>query len=365
MGYEKDTILIVDDEKHIRDIISLYLKKEGFNVVVAENGQEAFDKAKEIKPIVILSDSMMPIMDGRDFCQKVKADQEIKNTMFVMLTGKTELNDKLEGFDIGADEYLTKPFNNQELMAKVKSYVKIGKLQRELKEKNNQLQDLDKLKNDLTHMIVHDMKTPISGILLSLEILFDSSNDSFTEDQRMFLMNCKSSAGELYHMVLNLLDISQIEEGKLELNKVDFSLKEVFEKLQFELSYAAQQRNLELDFDIEGADIVVNGDKDILKRVIMNMVTNGLKHTYKGNVSMVAKKIDDKIEIGVKDSGEGIPEDQQKIIFEKFSQVKTSMTQINDTGLGLTFCKLAVEAHDSSLKVSSVLDEGSYFYFQI
>ena len=124
---KNNTILVVDDEKHIVDILSLYLKKEGYRVFTAENGQEGLNIAKQEDPLIIISDSMMPIMDGLEFCNKLKADESLKHIFFILLTGKTTTEDKIIGLNTGADEYLTKPFNNKEVLARINAFMRISK----------------------------------------------------------------------------------------------------------------------------------------------------------------------------------------------------------------------------------------------
>ncbi|HAR63480.1 MAG: hypothetical protein DKM50_09380 [Candidatus Margulisiibacteriota bacterium] len=358
-----EKILIVDDEKHIRDVLSLYLKREGYCILSAENGKEGLEITRRERPSIIISDSMMPVMDGLEFCMQVKKDSELKDTIFIMLTGKNTTDDSIEGLDIGVDEYLTKPFNNKEIVARVNAFSRICKLTRELKEKNQKLEQLDKLKNDLTHMIIHDMKTPISGIMLTIDILLDISfTSNLDADQKKFLMNCRLNVKELLNMVMNLLDITKMEEGKMELDLEQFDSRQLVEELMTELNHLFEERKLKvvLDFPSEGMETFA--DISIIKRVMMNLLTNAIKHTPRaGTITVLFSRTEDAVSIGVRDTGEGIPEEFQKTIFEKFSKLTTKMTQKYDTGLGLTFCKLAMEAHRGTIGLVSELSKGSTF----
>ena len=175
-----DTILVVDDGELIREMVTSILLEEEFNVFSASDGQEGLSKAREVMPDLIISDMEMPVMDGLEFCRKVKEDETLKEIFFMVFTSDKDVEKKIESLSIGADDYIQKTFTEEELLAKVKANLRIRKLQTELIEKNQQLkaareaaEEATQAKSEFLANMSHEIRTPMNGILGFSELLLE------------------------------------------------------------------------------------------------------------------------------------------------------------------------------------------------
>lgn len=199
---EKDKILIVEDEKDTRFILSKLLSKNGYEAIVAKNGSEALDLLKEHTPKVILADWTMPIMDGVELCNRVKSNADHKLIYYIILTARTSLNDRIKGLDLGADDFLLKPIENQELLARIRTGVRIHNLQQELRSIER-----SKVSVEMACAIGHEMNNPLSSLIISLqnieEELSDLNRNSVTEDFSII----KKSIDRIKGLVNNLVGL--------------------------------------------------------------------------------------------------------------------------------------------------------------
>lgn len=203
---DKDTILIVEDEKDTRFILSKLLSKNGYEAVVAKNGAEALEILNEIKPKVILADWTMPIMDGVELCNRVKSDSDKKLIYYIILTARTSLNDRIKGLDLGADDFLLKPIENQELLARIRTGVRIHNLQNELREIER-----SKVSVEMACAIGHEMNNPLSSLIISLKNIEDelaaSQKTSVDED----LTIIRKSLDRIKYLVNNLVGLKNAD----------------------------------------------------------------------------------------------------------------------------------------------------------
>lgn len=221
---------------------------------------------------------------------------------------------------------------------------------------------LEKLRDDLTHMIVHDLKNPLTGIVTAIEIVEKGMVGPVTEKQKESLQLASINTKKLSNLIMDLLDIKKIEEHRLELQKKEIKVDELIKSLSW-IKNLARREGKQMDFQIEeGA--VLSVDKNLIVRVLENLLTNAIKHTPRGgNISLNAKKIKDSILFEVIDTGEGIPKEYHNRVFDRFFKVESQTLKTNiDTGLGLTFCKMVVEAHEGTIGVESEVGKGSRFY---
>jgi PAS domain S-box-containing protein len=224
---------------------------------------------------------------------------------------------------------------------------------------------LEKLRDDLTNMIVHDLKNPLTGISSTVELFLAGMIGQLTEEQRKFIGNIQVSSKKLLNLIMDLLQVSKMEESALPLQKSAFPAGSLRPNFNW-LDLGAQRENKQLELDLP-ADLNVTADQNILTRVIENLVGNALKHTPAGGkVTLKASRQGNRDLFEVIDNGEGIPAEFLPRIFDKFFKVESSTLKSKiDTGLGLTFCKLAVEAHGGEIGVESTVGQGSRFYFYL
>jgi len=229
--------------------------------------------------------------------------------------------------------------------------------------RRKEIEALDKVKDDLTHMIVHDLRTPLTSLLAGLQTLEPSEQD------REILDISIAGGNTLLGMINDLLDISKMEEGLLTLDRTEFSFAELVEEAFRQVSWLADDKGLDLRADIPPELMPLNADMEKLRRVLVNLLGNAVKFTpAKGHITVTARVDATKKEVivGVSDTGEGIPKEAFERIFQKFGQVETRKAgKTKSTGLGLTFCKLAIEAHGGHIWVESEPGQGSTFFFTL
>ncbi len=224
---------------------------------------------------------------------------------------------------------------------------------------------LEELRDNLTHMIVHDLKNPLTGIVSAVELIDSGSLGPVSDDQKKILGTARIGYKKLTNMIMDLLDINKMENASLRLSLTSFSGADLIKSLDWTNQLAAKE-NKTLVFAVEGG-LAVRADKNLIVRVMENLITNAVKHTPEGGQIDVAVRQDGRqLLFEVSDTGEGIPRQYLSRVFDKFFKVESQQLKTKiDTGLGLTFCKMAVEAHGGSIAVESEPGRGSRFYFRL
>ncbi len=366
------TILVVDDEPANIHVLMGTLK-DSYAILAATNGQKALALAvKNPQPHLILLDIMMPEMDGYKVCQKLKENPDTCDIPVIFITAMTEIGDKTKGFELGAVDYITKPFDPREVEVRVKTHIalKVAKEEiehqhLELKENYLALQEAENARDSLTHMIVHDMRTPLSGIQGYIDIILMLHKDKLEDNILLDLRRAKSNTSKLIEMVSSLLDLNRLESGQMPIdlkeNDLVKTVRDAFDILGAQVDYVT------LVFEPKEAEIFGTFDSDLVKRIIVNLLSNAIKFTPKGDKVIVeVNKSENELEISIMDSGPGIPEALQEKIFEKFGQADLKKEHKGySSGIGLAFCKLAVEAHGGQIGVQSEEGKGSKFIFSL
>ena len=372
---QEPKILIVEDNRENIDLLVYFLRPQGYNLITATNGAKGLELVKKERPDIILLDIMLPKMDGFEVCERLKKDDSTKYIPIIMITALKDLKDKLRALQVGADDFITKPFENVELLARVKSLLRIKeyhdeleRTNRELANKNESLLRMDQFKEELINLIVHDMKNPLFVIQGNLQMMSMSLNNLSPDYIKKYTQRIERSSQQLLRMVVNLLDISRIEEGTMVLKKdmVDFN-KIVEEIVQRVKEYPENaQKEIKLDLDRNISDMIF--DKSVIERVAENMINFATNNAVEeGVVTLVTKKLNStKIQFTVHDNGTQIPKKFHDKIFEKFSQaeIKKDGHRV-ERALGLTFCKMAVEAHKGSMCLDLDNPIGNRFILEI
>ncbi len=362
-------ILIVDDAaENIRTLTSILSSK--YKISAATSGKRALEITAENKDFdIFLLDIMMPGMDGIELCRQLKSQSEFADIPVIFISGLSDIRDKKSAFGAGGVDYIVKPFEKEEVLLRVDTHLRIRQLQKELREKNRELEDnykrlreLERLRDNLTNMIVHDMRSPLTGVISMFEILRVELGQSEKKELLNYIDSGYRSARNLLEMINSLLDIARLEEGKLPLNIKENSVSEIIDEALNIIRQSFRGDNIVQEGDEE---IKVSCDADLIRRVIINLIINSLRHSQsKSPVRIVVQKHDSEVMISVIDNGIGIPEEHQSKIFDKFGLAELRQERKRySTGLGLAFCKLAVEAHKGKIGVESKVGEGSRFYF--
>lgn len=241
-----------------------------------------------------------------------------------------------------------------------------GILAERLKQTNANLVESERLRDNLTHMIVHDLRNPITALMGGVDLLLMTLNDKMNEDQKRLLLNARHSNQVLLQLVSEILDINKMEAGKFELDLAPVNVCNLVAENTESMQAAAEREGQHLEMST-CAEATVICDAQLVGRVIANLLTNAFKYTPEdGTITTSVELLSDAyVKIGVRDTGPGIPKEYLKKIFDKFGQVKDKGQERRGTGLGLTFCKMVVEAHGGRIWVESELGKGSCFSFTL
>ncbi len=367
-------ILVVDDNEANRDVLSHRLERQGHGVAMAQSGHQALALMRAQAFDMVLLDIMMPEMDGYEVLKQIKADHALRHIPVIMISALDEVDSVVRCIEMGAEDYLPKPFNPTLLKARVyaclekkRAHDRELRFLEQLQQNYKRLQELEKLRDDLMHMIIHDLRTPLSSVMMGMQTL-EMVGD--LNQAQLEVMGIALTGGEtLLGMINHLLDVDKMEAGSMQLDYAVLDAAHLVNVAASQIASLAQSRHLTLEKLISPGLPPFRGDENKLLRTLVNLLGNAIKFTAPGGtISVATSESDDQqsLVFSVTDTGEGIPPEAFEHIFEKFGQVKSRQEgRVTSTGLGLTFCKLAVQAHNGQIEVQSVPGQGSTFAFTI
>ena len=357
-------ILLVDDKPENLYSLENMLLADDILIHKAHSGQEALKAAFKEEYSLIMLDVQMPDMDGFEVAHMLKSSRRTRRTPVLLVTAlNKERHYLLRGLDEGAIDYLYKPLDPDITKAKVRTLLTLFSQQRELEEVNRQLQHLNEEKNYMLGVASHDLRNPIGNIITLAGFIDKESGNNLSPQHREYLEIISRSGQELIQMINDLLDVSQLESGKRDLNVKEISLHDLFGMIIAENKAHADRKNIQLLYSIKGNSLRITADYLQMKQVLNNLVSNGIKYSHSGkSVELTACVKGDKTLISVIDQGQGIPSDEIPHLFKPFitSSVRSTGGE-KSTGLGLVITKKLVEQHGGTLTVQSETGKGSVF----
>ncbi len=366
MGKEQQKILVVDDER-ININVLVDLLKPNYKMMFAKTGPQALKAVQSEKPPdLVLLDIMMPDMDGYEVCQRIKANKNTRDIPIIFVTAMGEINDETKGLELGAVDYLSKPVSPPIVKARVKTHLALKQKHDDLAGLAQHLEHLNHEKNKILGVAAHDLRNPLSSVAGFSEILLSGDVGPVPDEHIEFLSIINSQARYMLNMVNDLLDVSVIESGKLELNLKTASLKSLAEERIRIHRISAQKKGMQFHKSL--ADIPdINFDSNRIAQVIDNLLSNSIKYSPAGALIHVElNQKDNIIYFSVQDEGPGIPEEEQFKLFGEFGRLSTMPTGgEKSTGLGLSIAKKIITAHDGKIWVESVAGKGSKFIFSL
>jgi len=375
----EQTILIIDDNPTNLGVLAGYLEDFGFTTLVARDGESGIDKAEYAQPDVILLDVMMPGINGFEACRRLKENEETKEIPVIFMTALAQTEHKVHGFRMGAVDYVTKPLNQEEVLARVNTHIKIRNLTKQLQTANNQLIKLNADKDKFFSIVAHDLKGPFLPLLGNAELLASMATNLSPAEVAKMSNTIHRSAERVLDLLNNLLQWSRLQMGRMEYNPLTLEMSQIIDSTLTLLKENAKKKNISLNNQIT-TPIHVRGDIYMVDTIIRNLVSNALKFTHKGgNVSISAelRKVDalhasailaqpSFVEFSIADTGVGIKPEYLETLFDIGTHHSTLGTaQEQGTGLGLIMCREMVQRNGGKLWAESEVGQGSTFKFTL
>lgn len=355
------SILAVDDTPANLQLLVGLLKEHGYRVRPVPNGILALQAAEASPPDLILLDITMPEMNGYEVCRRLKENPRLRDIPVLFISAMNEPLDKVRAFQAGGVDYVTKPFHAEEVEARVRTHLTLRQQQRALLESLAKQAAMERMRDSLTHMIVHDMRSPLSV----LQMTFDMLGSDFLAgdaDAQAMLLNARASLSTLTEMVTQMLDISRLESGQMKLDLQPVNIADLALGAVEALQPLLERRQILVEAP---APVVGSVDPHIMRRVIGNLLGNALKFSPDdGTIVVTVQALPGAAKVEVIDHGPGIAPEHHAKVFEKFGQIDGAKRHLG-SGLGLTFCKLAVEAHGGQVGLASELGKGCTFWFTV
>lgn len=368
------SILVIEDTPATLSVLFNLLDDAGFEVLVALNGERALSVAEEGRPDLILLDVLLAGIDGFETCRRLKASEATCEIPIIFMTALTKTDDKIKGFELGAVDYITKPFEPEEVLMRIKTHLTIQQLQQDLQLKNEELyaalereRELNQLKSRFISIASHEFRTPLSTILFSKDLLKrycqkvgQPDEPGMANDIHEQLDSITRAVKQMTATLDEVLMITKSEAGKVSfspiLTNVTALCREVVEKWE-----AMSTEAHSVIFSNQGEPIQALVDPKLFETIVSNLLSNAIKYSPQGGeVRCELALVAENIRLVVQDQGIGITEEDQRHLFEAFHRGVNAM-KIQGTGLGLSIVKQFVELHEGTISVESEVRKGSTF----
>ncbi len=355
-------ILVVDDVMSNVLLLKVLLTNEKFQVITANGGNKCVEMAKSEHPDLILLDVMMPDISGFDTAVILKKDPSTADIPIIFLTALNAPSDLVHGFQVGANDFLSKPFSKEELIMRVMHQISLVAAKRIIVQQNDELKRTIGNRDKMYSVIAHDLRSPMASIRMVLNLVVNCLSREVVGDEIFDLIDKANRESEETHDLLdNLLKWTKSQTGRLNVVFQDFDLSDVVPGVVDIFVMIAETKHIELKLDMGNSPIMVRADKDMLKTVIRNFISNAIKFSNEGSSIDIYVTLQDKFaKINVRDHGVGISEDR---LHNLFRAGKTTYGTNNEegSGLGLQLCQDFAEKNGGSVCVESVQGEGSTF----
>jgi two-component system, sensor histidine kinase and response regulator len=353
------SVLIVDDMAKNIQLAAKFLTHEGYNLFFAQSGEAAMKQVNNRPFDLILLDVMMPVMDGFEVCRRIKENENTKNIPIIFLTARTDDEAIKKGFTFGGVDYITKPFNPVELIARVKTHIKLR-----LREK--ELNDLNATKDTLLSIISHDLKTPFFNIMALGELILSGFNEYDDAMKKELISNMVESSRISHNLLDNLLKWVRVQTGKIKHNPEEISLESSFNEVIQLLQTPLKSKDLIFTLDVPH-DMIVCADVNMLQTIFRNLITNAIKYSHRGGkISVIVKRQEETAVIEVTDTGIGVSAEKKEKMFYPSTNSSTPGTENEPgSGFGLILVREFVEQNKGTISVESMPGEGTTFRFTL
>ena len=361
-------ILIVDDVSSNILLLKILLLKEHFQVITAACGDEAIEKTNTEKPDLLLLDIMMPGMTGYEVAEKLKSDSATKDIPIIFLTALNNSSDIVKGFQVGGNDFISKPFNKNELIIRVTHQISLVAARRIILRQTEELRRVITGRDKLYSVIAHDLRSPMGSIKMVLNMLATSlPSETIGKDMYEMLEQANQMTEETFALLDNLLKWTKSQTGRLNFVWQDFEVCEIIQGIIGVFSMIAETKKIKIVTDFPNLPIEVHADIDMIKTIVRNFLSNAIKFSDKGSeIKISVKKQDNDTVVSVKDYGKGISKENQAKMFQVATHFSTYGTNKEEgSGLGLLLCQDFVQKNNGKIWLESEENVGSTFYFSI
>lgn len=359
-------ILIVDDVMSNVLLLKILLTNEKFQVCTANCGNACIEQARKEHPDLILLDVMMPDINGFDTAVIMKKDDELKDIPIIFLTALNTPQDLVKGFQVGASDFLTKPFNKEELIMRVMQQISLVAAKRIIEKQNKELKATLNNRDKMYSVIAHDLRSPMASIRMVLNLVVQSTSaDTVGPELYTLLDQANRESEEVHDLLDNLLKWTKSQTGRLNVVLQDLDLNDIIPGVVEIFEMIAQTKHITLDLQKTEAPLKVHADNDMLKTVLRNFMSNAIKFSPENStIQIIMANEGDFARVSVKDQGVGIAADRLDTIFHK-GETTYGTGGEEGSGLGLQLCQDFARKNGGDCYVESVEGQGSTFSFTV
>src|SRR6056297_2002803 len=352
-------ILIIDDVVPNLEIARAILRKAGFQVSIAEGGSEGLKLLQQTSIDLILLDIMMPEMDGFEVATTVKGMEKYADLPIIFLTARNDEESLKKGFELGAVDYITKPFRGAELRMRVRNHLKLRFIQRRVQEANA-------AKDKFFSIIAHDLRSPFTALVGMSQYLATGIDKLDAETAKEFLEGMHKSSKNAFNLLENLLEWSRIQTGRMPMSPEEIDVTEIVHENLALLEVNIETKELRIENKLHTKEPVY-ADENAVNTIVRNLLSSAIKFTPRGGqIVLSSNRTEDELVVSVQDSGVGIEPEILDTLFRvdvRHSQAGTDKEK--GSGLGLVLCKEFVEKNGGRISVESEVGKGAMFMFTL
>lgn len=361
-------VLIVDDVISNVLLLKVLLTNEKFKIVTASNGQQALEQVVKEKPDLVLLDVMMPDISGFEVAMQMKASPDMTEIPIIFLTALNSTADIVKGFQVGGNDFISKPFNKEELIIRVTHQISLVAAKRIIVAQTEELRKTIMGRDKLYSVIAHDLRSPMGSIKMVLNMLIlNLPSETIGGEMYELLTMANQTTEDVFSLLDNLLKWTKSQIGKLNVVYQDIDMVEVVEGVNEIFTMVASLKKIKITLDVPSERVGVRADIDMVKTVVRNLISNAIKFSNEGSEIVVTLREEENMAVvSVKDSGCGIDEENQKKLLHTETHFSTFGTNNEEgSGLGLLLCQDFVIKNGGKLWFASKKGEGSTFSFSI
>lgn len=361
------TILIVDDNQTNIILLQAILKRAKYNTVSATNGTDALRIMQEMHPDLVLLDIMMPEMDGYEVARRKDEIEDIQSIPFLFVTALSDTNSMVKGFKAGCSDFITKPFNTEEILIRIHHQIINVENRRIINSRNEELKSLIRNRDKLYAVVAHDLRSPLGTIKSVLDILDENLNSEIIGFELYDLLHATTeSADELFGLLENLLFWTRTQMGKLIFQPKEIKITDAVTDAIKATSSMSNIHRIDISYSDNTGNATVLADKNMITTVIRNILVNAIKFSDEdSSIEIETKIVDNQLSCSITDHGCGMDDEVKQALQQQISITTTGKHQEEGTGLGLTLCREFIRAHNGNLSFESEMNVGTTFTFTI